>query len=61
MKSTPLQIGSWKLYPLGTVNSVAMGSTVNFEYADSGSRGTEVGSVISLNGVCVHGVLDSDQ
>ena len=55
----PLHTGSLKLYPVGTVNIVAIGSVNGFVNADSGSRGTEGGIARSLNLIYAHGVVDS--
>src|SRR6186713_2505398 len=55
----PLHTGSLKLYPVGTVNIVAIGSLKGLVNADSGSRGTVGAIARSLNLSCAHGVVDS--
>ena len=57
----PRHTGSLKLYPVGTVNIVAIGSTNGLVNADSGSCGTDGGIARSLNLSCAHGIVDYDQ
>ncbi len=61
MKCTPLHAGSWKLKPVTTVNSVAIGSTMAGRNVRSGSRGTDGGISRSLKVSPGHGVVDSNQ